>query len=59
MGSELQSSEKIYEVRTSIRDYWEFNGESHGKYKWYFSLSLINGRSMEYHWEYFTRRKLL
>ena len=30
----------------------EFNGDSLGKFKWYFLPFVINGRSMEYHWEY-------
>ena len=29
---------------------WEITG----KFKWYFSPFVINGRSIEYHWEYFT-----
>ena len=30
------------------------NGESLGKFKWYFSPFVINGGSIEYHWEYFS-----
>ena len=48
MGSEWQRSGKFKVVCTDIRDKWECNGDSLGKFKWYFSPVVINGSSMAY-----------